>query len=215
MTASATGYEDGNEPSVTVTAGSTASVDFELDETTPPEINIVKPAVSGEYVSGDAAAPVFIKAYITDDSGVSWAEFYVDGQDKGPMYQEGDYWRYDWNTSGTSVGAHTIKVEAADNSANENVGDAERSVFANPTVYLTDISFLNGHTLWQRQGSDEEITTPQWTPPSYTQPFAYTIGSQMTVDVGMDSDDVTGTVYYAYNVGGTWKNSDEVTKGTA
>jgi hypothetical protein len=126
-----------------------------LLENTPPAINIVKPAVEGEYVGGTT----FIKAYISDASGIAWANFYVDAIFLGYMWQEADYWRYNWNTSGVTMGTHTIKVEAADNSACHNVGSATRGVYAHPSVSLSAISFVNGHALWKRD-TDQEITPP-------------------------------------------------------
>lgn len=92
----------------------------------PPTIDLKKPAVDNEYVGGmgdqDDMDPydcdsVFVKAYITDPSGVLWMKFYVDNAYKGDMIQEADYWKFIWDVSGTSQGTHIIKVEACDNIA--------------------------------------------------------------------------------------------------
>ena len=210
VTASATGYQDETHTGITVNAGWTTTVDFALTpvDTTPPTINIVKPAVDGEYVSGTAV----VKAYISDASGVAWAQCYVDDQLKGSMFQENDYWRYDLDTSGTTKGSHEIEIKAADDSPLHNEGAAARSVYCHPNISMSKISFLNGHILWRRD-TDERIIPPQWDP-EYTNPFAYTIGSEMTVEVEMTSQDVTESVYIRYEVGGTWLNSEETEKGT-
>lgn len=85
-------------------------------------------------------------------------------------------------------------------------------MFCHPVVSLSEISFQNGHTLWDRY-NEVQITEPQWTT-SITKPFAYTIGSNMQVSVLMTSSDVTGTVFIRYTVNGTWKNSTGQTKRT-
>lgn len=208
VTAFAPGYLSSSTYNISVTSGITKQANFVLDEAIPPTVTFAKPAVADEYVSG----VTFIKAYINDNCAVSSANFYVDGVFKGLMQQESDYWRFNWNTSGTAVGEHTIKIVAVDGSSNTK--SVERTVYAHPTVQLEQISFVNGHTLWQRQLPDEEITSPHWTSSLITHPAAYTIGSQMTVEAAMNSTGITGNVNIKYSVGGTWMNSNDVIQDT-
>lgn len=157
--------------------------------------------MEGEYVGGTT----FTKAYISDASGIAWAKFYVDGVPLGYMWQEADYWRYNWNTSDVTMGTHTIKVEAADNCSCHNVGSVTRGVYVHPSVSLAAVRFPGGHTLWERD-TDQEITPPPQWQPGWTNPFAYTISSQMTVGVLMTSSNVAGTAHVRYVVSGTWSD---------
>jgi hypothetical protein len=167
----------------------------------PPTITIAKPAIAEEYVGGTT----LIKAYISDPSGVAWAKFYVDDELRGDMSEESDYWRYNWYTSDTSGGIHTITIEASDHGG--CVGSKERDVYVHPSVSLYRISFQADHALWNRY-LDEAITEPQWSP-TVTKPFAYTIGSQMTVNAQMTSSNVTGSVHIRYVVDGDWSGDAE------
>ena len=169
----------------------------------PPIITIAKPGGDDEYIGGTT----FVKAYITDPSGVSWARVYVDNEYVGQMYQESEYWRYDLATSGYQKGSHELKIGAQDGLG--YAGTATRDVYCHPEVVLTEISFVDGHPLWNRQGSDEAIDAPQWAsgePVPVTKPFAYTAGSQMSVYVGMESTDITVPVQVMYTVGATWRD---------
>ncbi len=179
------------------------AVKFTIVDNTPPTISIAKPAVDYEYVTGTA----FIKAYITDTSGISTAKVYVDGTYKGNMTYENDYWRYDWNTTGTTKGNHTIRIDAQDASTSHNQSSATRYVYCHPVVSLDQISFQDDHTLWEPD-ADIEIQEPQWavTGP-IRRPFAYTVGSQMTANVKLISDDVNGSANIRYTVNGSWKKT--------
>lgn len=106
-----------------------------------PQVTIAKPACENEYVSGT----VFIKAYVTDTDGIQSVTFLVDDIVKGSMLQESDYWRYDWDTSGTAKGLHTIKVEAVDTYGCE--GEKGIDVYCHPVVTLSEIAFKADHTL--------------------------------------------------------------------
>jgi len=172
----------------------------------PPTITIAKPAGDGEYVSGTT----FVKAYVTDPSGVSWARVYVDNEYAGEMYQEGDYWRYDLSTSAYQKGTHELKIGAEDDLGHPRT--ETRGVYCRPGVTLTGISFLDGHALWYMSGvpaEDAQIEPPQYVPGApnpVTRPFAYTAGAQMSVFVGMSSTDITVPVQVMYMVGATWKD---------
>jgi hypothetical protein len=206
-------------------------VDLQIEvssDCSPPNINLVKPAVDNEYVGGmgdqDDMDPydcdsVFVKAYITDPSGVLWVKFYVDTVYKGNMAQESDYWKFVWDVSGTQPGTHRIKIEACDNSACHNIAYVERDVYVKPQLDTDWIEWQHDHDLWRRNplppsSGDRAILPPHWTPTN-TEPFAYTISEPMTCSVRVISPDqsVTGSVHVRYVVVNTW--SDDHVEGPA
>ena len=130
------------------------------------------------------------------------------------MWEESGYWRYDWDTSGSTKGNHVIKITAQDE--NGNSASLTRNVYCHPEMEVSEIGFLDGHNLWQRSNTpanDFQILPPQWQP-GWINPVAYTIGSQMTIRPKIESSDVTGSVYVSYDVGATWKDSNNVAVGT-
>lgn len=141
----------------------------------PPVITIAKPAGEGEYVGWSNKHPetekAIIKVYAVDSDGVSRVEVWIDGLFKGSMVHTADYWTYDWNTEFTVNGPHTITIKAFDGYSCSSTSN--RTVIAKPGLEFTEISFKNGHTLWER-GADEEITEPHYSQASFNQkPFAY------------------------------------------
>lgn len=76
-----------------------------------PTVSIVAPS-SGDNVKG----LVVLKAMAADSVGVRWVEFFIDDVSKGVVpYPDGfGYYTWNWYTTGSSDGAHTIKATASD-----------------------------------------------------------------------------------------------------
>lgn len=181
--------------------------------TAHPTVYFTKPGGEDEYVT--EVTRIEAHAYAPD--GVSAVRVYIDHIDdshfKGYMAIEpsGDC-TFDWNTEFTSTGTHTIFLEPY-NSHTCKGPVASLEVYAHPAATLTQISFQNDHTLWDRtSGVDAEITEPQWTPAA-RRPFAYTAGGQMTVVPHFTTSNVTASVFSRLTVGRSWYDSEWEAEG--
>lgn len=211
-----TGLPEGNYTILAVAtdgAGNSGSDTLPVTLTLYPQVSIAKPAVENEFVGGTT----FVKAYASHPSGIQWVKFWVDSQLKGSMTSVSDYWRYDWDTSGTQAGNHTIGVQAHANSGSQ--WTATRTVYAQPLLKVEKINFDGGHDLYDRSIGTvgQSIEPPQWwllqDGQPATQPVAYTIGSQMTINVGMSmvrpGPDV-GYIYAKYDVVDAWSDGTQL-----
>jgi hypothetical protein len=96
------GIEASGMPAKTITA-----TEQDNGPGNPPEVSISNPQ-DGETICGD----VTIQAVASDDFGIKKVEFYIDS-----ALKETDTllpYRYDWSTSGVTLGPHQIKVIAYD-----------------------------------------------------------------------------------------------------
>lgn len=107
---------------------------FELvgPDTTPPTVSIGSPC-EGDFVR--RAVPIVATA--SDESGIAWVRFRVDGGQLGGEITSAPY-MLDWNTTASSFfeGAHTLTAVARDNAGNEAVSAPIRVIVDNtpPTV---------------------------------------------------------------------------------
>jgi hypothetical protein len=106
---------------LSATTGGTYIVD-----TTAPTVNISAPT-NGANLSGGSTVTVSVTA--TDADAVSSVDVYIDGA-KATTLTSSPY-NYSWNTTGLSLGSHTIQAKASDPSG--NLGSS--SIF---TVTLAD-----------------------------------------------------------------------------
>lgn len=104
---------------------------------TPPVVNIYYPH-PGQQLSGT----VELKADATDNVGVEWVFFYVDGQVAAMIKGDPPY-TDDWDTTTTTDGQHTIQAKAWDQAENEG---------ASPVVTVT---------VANRESTKMETTLPQ------------------------------------------------------
>ncbi len=82
-------------------------------DTIPPTVSITAPG-SGATVSGTA---VTVSANATDDVGVSWVQFLLDGAGLGQRVTVPPY-QVTWDTTQVANGAHTLTAQAADPAGN-------------------------------------------------------------------------------------------------
>ncbi|HSK03314.1 MAG TPA: Ig-like domain-containing protein [Kofleriaceae bacterium] len=94
--------------------GTSAGVSVTVDnaDATPPTVSITKPRQDARV-----RGPITIEAAATDNIGVTRVELYLDGttllgSDTTPPYA------IDWNTSGTTLGTHTLTARAHDAAGN-------------------------------------------------------------------------------------------------
>src|SRR2546426_667928 len=119
------------------TAGNTATtaaVSVTVDNT-PPTISLIAP-VAGATVAGT----VTISASATDNVGVAWVQFKLDGRNLGARVTVAPY-SLSWTTTTASDGAHTLTAVARDAAGNTATSAAVSVTVANdttpPTISLT------------------------------------------------------------------------------
>ncbi len=86
-----------------------------LIDVSPPSVSITSPD-DGASVSVDSS--VFVQAYGTDDSGISYVEFSADGGTITSSVPFGGYADAVWDTGGVSLGTHRIGALAYDFDSN-------------------------------------------------------------------------------------------------
>jgi len=86
-------------------------------DTTPPTVALTAPA-SGATVSGSSVA---VTASASDNVGVAWVQFQLDGANLGPHLVAAPY-TIAWDTTAAANGSHTLGAQASD--AAGNVGSA-------------------------------------------------------------------------------------------
>ena len=91
-------------------------------DTTKPTVSITKPDLNVDVRVGDTST---ISATASDDVGVSSVEIYVDGNLLTTLTTAP--YNYDWDTTGVTVGAHSITAKAYDAAGNTKTSIA-RSV---------------------------------------------------------------------------------------
>lgn len=92
---------------------------------TPPSVSITSPS-DGSTVSGT----VTINADASDDKSVQQVQFIIDGATAGAPVTSPPY-RYSWNTTETSDGAHTVEARATDDAGNQSTTSIEVTVSNN------------------------------------------------------------------------------------
>ncbi|MHC4703306.1 MAG: Ig-like domain-containing protein, partial [Planctomycetota bacterium] len=90
-----------SDNSITVTVGNITD--------NPPIVTITSPT-NGATVSGQTD----VTADASDDVGVDWVEFFVDGVSIGIDMDSGDGWSAVWDTTTSSDGEHTVTATATD-----------------------------------------------------------------------------------------------------
>src|SRR5207245_2118359 len=112
------------------TAGNTATtaaVSVTVDNT-PPTISLIAP-VAGATVAGT----VTISASATDNVGVAWVQFKLDGRNLGARVTVAPY-SLSWTTTTASDGAHTLTAVARDAAGNTATSAAVSLTVANDTT---------------------------------------------------------------------------------
>ncbi len=82
-----------------------------LVDTAPPSVQVTSPD-DGANVPADSLVP--LQAFGSDDSGVSYIEFSVDGRVIDSDAPTGGYADVEWDSTGASAGRHTISARAYD-----------------------------------------------------------------------------------------------------
>lgn len=96
------------DSTVTVNVGSSGGTD-----TTPPNVIITAP-FAGQTVSGN----FIVTAVASDNVGVSWVRFQLDGNDiQGAVLTAAPY-TFTWNTTSAANGPHTLSAVARDTTGN-------------------------------------------------------------------------------------------------
>ena len=132
----------------TLSSASTVTV-LPPPDTTTPTVSITKPDLNVDIRVGDTST---ISASASDDVGVSSVEIYVDGNLLTTLTTSP--YNYDWDTTGVTVGDHSITAKAYDAAGNSETSIA-RSVnivpqpdTIKPTVAVTapiaDASIISG-----------------------------------------------------------------------
>ncbi|WP_233261427.1 PHB depolymerase family esterase [Vitiosangium sp. GDMCC 1.1324] len=141
--------------SVTVTGG--------ISDTTPPTVAITFPT-AGATVAG----AIDIAATASDDIGVTKVEFLIDGSVVGqgvPAQQAGPY-EFNWNTTGTSTGIHSLQARASDAAGNTALSTAVAVTVDQGSVRFTERFSNSGPdnagwslTEWALDASDQTGVT--------------------------------------------------------
>jgi hypothetical protein len=118
--------------SLAATAGGTYTVDV-----TPPTASITSP-INGATLRLGNTVPITVNASDTG-SGISKVEFYVDGT-LVAYYTSGPY-SYPWNTTGLSLGAHTLQAKAYDAANNVTTTPLTNVTLADQTAPSAPGSF--------------------------------------------------------------------------
>ena len=90
--------------------GSDTSVSFStsVDDTTPPTVSVTAP-LAGANVQGS----ILLTASATDDQGVAWVQYYVDGNPVGAQARTAPY-GVSWDSRTVGNGMHSITARATD-----------------------------------------------------------------------------------------------------
>jgi hypothetical protein len=123
--------------SLSMTGGGSFTTD-----TAPPTVSVTAPA-NGATIS--APGTVSVTASATDAaSSVSKVELYIDGALKTTLTSSP--YSYSWNTSGVSLGAHTIQAKAYDSFNNAATSASTSVTLADQTAPTTSITSPSGGT---------------------------------------------------------------------
>jgi hypothetical protein len=105
-------------------------------DTTPPVVTVTGPS-SGATVSGTA---VVLSATATDNVGVSWVQFQVDGASVGPRVTSAPY-QATWDSTQASNGSHVVTAQASDGAGNVATSAGVSVTVSNaPPPVITNVS---------------------------------------------------------------------------
>jgi chitodextrinase len=137
--------------SLSATAGSTFVID-----TTPPTVSLTAPSAGTTIALGSSTT---ISSSASDSqSGVSKVEIYIDGSLKSTL--TASPYNYSWDTTGLSLGAHTIQAKATDGFSNTGsstmvtVNIADQGTPTISIVSPTAASFVNGNVMVNASATD-------------------------------------------------------------
>jgi Polysaccharide lyase/Bacterial Ig domain len=150
-------------------------------DTTPPSLEWVAPA-SGATVTGQLSETngnCYVNA--TDASGISHAEFYLDGV----ALNDEAYVPYscNWDIAGATPGAHTLEAKAFDTAGNSSTASVS-------------VSVDTGDVLWRADG--EQSLVNEWAEYSTTANCAVTSDTVTTDNNALRESPVTAKGSYAY-----------------
>jgi len=169
-----------------------------------PTCDITSPSIGEEFTDNEI---VTITVTATDSDGnITEVRFAVDGQSIGS--DNSSPYKYDWNTSGESLGNHTIKATSVDNNGSSTsdqvtvklIEGAYTAFTANPTsgdapltVNFTDQS-NNNPTSWEWDFGDGSSSIEQNPSHTYNEMGSYDVSLTATNQDGSETKTETNFI---------------------
>ncbi len=169
-----------------------------------PSCEITSPSDGEEFIENEI---VTISVVANDSDGsIIKVSFIIDGEDKGSVGNPP--YNYDWNTSGESIGNHTIKATSFDNGGAttsdeliiEIIVEIGSAFTANPTsgdapltVNFTDQS-TNNPTSWHWDFGDGDNSTEQSPSHTYSNMGLYDVSLTTNNQDGSDTETKTNFI---------------------